>query len=370
MKVCRLLKSLYGLKQAPRCWNQRLTVFLSSCGLRESQADPCLYMNLKADSKLLVGIYVDDGLIAATKNEDIKMLLEQMKAEFEMTVSEEVTGFLGFEICQQENGIFVHQAGYAKKVLKRFEMDDCKSIKTPIDTNWSTDDNEDVTGQVPYREAVGNLMYLMVVSRPDIAFAINVASHALEKPTTAHWKLVKRILRYIKGTLNTGLLYKNKDYKDEMMTYSDADYAGDKQTRKSTTGIVCKNAGAAIIWKSKLQSCIAQSTTEAEYIAASTAAKEIVWLKLLLKDLGVNIQTPILYVDNQSAIKLMRNPEFHQRTKHIDVRYHFIRDLVEKDEIGIEYVGSEDQEADGMTKGLTTTKFNAMKDNIGLKELK
>lgn len=171
----------------------------------------------------------------------------------------------------------MNQGKYIESMLNRFNLKDANSVSTPIETSWNAGNFEKENCNAPYREAVGSLMYLQVVSRPDISFAVNIVSRVLEQPTTAHWQLVKRIFRYLKGTIDVGILYCGKD--DVFEAYSDADYAGDTETRKSTTGIVYKHAGAAITWQSQKQQCVSLSTTEAEYVSAALCAKEIVWLK-------------------------------------------------------------------------------------------
>ncbi|XP_071628360.1 uncharacterized protein [Temnothorax longispinosus] len=233
-------------------------------------------------------------------------------------------------------------------------MSDAKEVKIPIEHEWDAYDSKHTDSSVPYREAVGNLTFLQVVSRPDIAFALNVASRALDNPTKAHWNLVKRIIRYVKGTTDYGIVYgANNQFK----TFSDADYAGDKETRKSTTGVVCMYGGAAISWQSTKQQCVAVSTTEAEYVSAAAAARKNVWVMRLLRELDVSVSENILYIDNQSALRLVKNPEFHKRSKHIDVKYHFVRDLYEKGEINVCYVKTEEQLADIFTKVLNVKRF-------------
>lgn len=363
-RVCRLLKSLYGLKQAPRVWSEHFARFLTDCSLRESIADPCLYYRTEDGKKFLLVLWVDDGLIAASCDKDIDCFLSKLQSNFKATITTDVRIFLGIEIRQLHDGsIFLSQTNYMRKMLDQFRMCDAKPVSTPIDVGWYDKDTSEDKLQIPYREAVGHLMYLQVVTRPDIAFAVSVASRALESPTQAHWRLVKRIMRYIKGTENVGLHYKMTG---TFECYSDADFAGDTLTRKSTTGVLCKFSDAAIIWQSKKQQSVALSTTEAEYVSASIAAKEIVWVSRLLNEIGIKSEANTLFVDNVSAIKLVKNPEFHQRTKHIDVRYHFVRDLYEKGIIDVKYVKSEDQYADILTKPLVKQKFELLRSALGL----
>lgn len=363
-RVCKLLKSLYGLKQAPRKWSEHFTNFLTECELQESDADPCLFYRVKDGGKFLLVLWVDDGLIAASHETEINYFLSKLESNFKATITIDVKVFLGIEILRLKDGsIFLSQSHYIQKILNRFKMIDANTVSTPIDIGWNEKDLNEIELQIPYREAVGHLMYLQTVTRPDIAFAVNVASRALEKPTKEHWRLVKRIMRYVKGTGYVGLHYKTAG---TFECYSDADFAGDKETRKSTNGIVCKLGDAAIIWQSKKQHSVALSTTEAEYVSAANAAKEIVWLTRLLKEINVYNERNTLYIDNMNAIKLIKNREFHQRSKHIDVRYHFVRDLYEKGVIDIKYVRSEEQCADILTKPLAKPRYEILRQMLGL----
>lgn len=362
-RVCKLLKSLYGLKQAPRCWTELFSDFAKHFGFCQSTADPCLFIYTEDDKRMYLTIYVDDGLVAASDECLIDKLFNDLRKEFKITDTKNVTNFLGLEINRLNDGsIFLNQNKYILSILERFNLINANSVSTPIETGWEAGKLDKICN-VPYREAVGSLIFLHTGSRPDISFAVNVASRVLDKPCEEHWMLVKRIMRYLKGTADVGLLYK-KNGKCEV--YSDADYAGDKETRKSTSGIVCMNASAAIIWQSKRQQCVSLSTTEAEYVSAASAAKEMVWLRKLFVECKLEIVDYTLHIDNMSALRLIKNPEFHQRSKHIDVKYHFIRDLYNKKEIDIKYVRSEDQTADIFTKALAKPRFVFLMEKLGL----
>lgn len=364
-QVCKLLKSLYGLKQAPRCWTEHFTNYIKGLGFYQSDGDPCFYTYIKGNETILLAIYVDDGLIAASSEHLIDKLLNDLSKQFKITSTKNVTSYLGLEICKLKNGsIFIYQGSYIKKILDKFNMTEANCVSTPIDCNYDDCITKNTECKAPYREVVGNLMFLQIVSRPDISFAVNVVSRVLDKPTENHWMLVKRILRYLKGTIDVGLLYCNNG---NFEAYSDADFAGDKDTRKSTSGIICKYANAAIIWRSKKQQCVSLSTTESEFVSAALAATEIMWLKKLFNVCKIDIENYVLYVDNMSAIKLICNPEFHQRTKHIDVKYKYVRDSFQNKEIDVQYVKSEEQIADICTKALPRLRYVYLRSKLGLK---
>jgi hypothetical protein len=337
-RVCRLRKSLYGLKQSPRCWNNKFHSFMEKSGFVRSTADPCIYIRQSGTEKLIVAIYVDDGLIAGSTQEAVDSFLRLLTSEFKITVGS-LDSFLGMQIEQRESGIFVSQSTYVEKVLQRFEMADSKPQKTPADTHQSDKvPNEPLDSSIPYRSAVGSLMYLACATRPDIAFAVSKAARSMAEPTSNDWVSVKRIFRYLRGTKTSGLLYTSAG--GDLCAYSDADFAGDTKTRRSTNGFVSLVGGTAVSWTSQLQKSVALSTTEAEFVAASEGAKELVWLTRLLFEISEKKHgVPSLFVDNASAIKLVKNQEFHKRSKHIEVKYYFVRELFQKGDINKYYCG-------------------------------
>jgi hypothetical protein len=332
--VFRLKRSLYGPKQAPRCWNKRFLSFTEKAGLKNSTADPCLFYRTQEDSFLNVAIYVDDGLVVGNKDEEIEVFLRLMQ-EFRITVGS-LENFIGMQIkCQSDWSIFVSQDGYTNKILQKFSMAEARGVSTPA-SHKGSDNHKDIRGKAPYREAAGSLMYLAAATRPDTAFAVNKVARVMDKPAEKDWNNVKRIFRYLQSTSNYGLRYTRGSAK--LKVFSDADFAGDKVTRHSTTGIIAMFDGGAMSWTSQLQRMTALSTTEAKIIAASEGAKELVWLKRLLSELLPDFvrETPVLYTDNASAIKLTKNPEYHKRSKHIEVRHFYVRERYLNGDIGIE----------------------------------
>lgn len=367
--VLKLNKAIYGLKQAGRCWNEKFDTFIKRLGFTQCNADKCVYIGDFENNKVYLALYVDDGLLLSRSYDTLVKLTNIIKAEFDITAGA-LDSFVGMEIVRDNGSIFVHQSTYIDKILKKFKMDDANAVKIPADPHVRlTKPSDQPSLEVPYREAVGSLLFLAMISRPDIAYAVGVASRFLDNHDESHWQAVKRIFRYIKGTPNHGLLFKSDENFDALIGYSDADYAADLDTRRSTTGYIFTMTGGCIAWSSKRQACVSLSTTEAEFIAASEATKEAMWLRKLLSDIGHESVSPtLLFIDNQSAIKLTRNPEFHRRSKHIDVRYHFICEKLRENVIDTKYVSTNDQNADILTKALSFDKFKAFLDKMNVIE--
>ena len=374
-KVCRLVKSLYGLKQAPRAWNSKFNDFLVRFGLERSAADPCIYYRHKDKTITVVAIHVDDGLVCSNKTEELSAILQHLDNVFEIR-SFPANRYLGLDISRNraQKEVWISQSHFITKLLEKSGMSSCKPKSVPADPNARLESKnvpkqiEEKETDMKYREIVGALMHLTVNTRPEIAFAVNQAAKFCQHPEPAHWNAVKRILAYLAGTVNFGICFR-KSKVDTITGYTDADYAGDVQSRRSTTGFVFILHGGPVSWASKRQTCTSLSTTESEYVAACETSKEAVWLQQLVSEISnKKKEVPIpLFCDNQSAIRLVRNPEFHQRTKHIDVKYHFIRDQQEGGKIDLQYIPSDDQLADVFTKPLAAPRFKILRDKIGVK---
>ncbi|UYV67852.1 hypothetical protein LAZ67_5002251 [Cordylochernes scorpioides] len=335
--IWKLKKSLYGLKQSPRCWNQKIVNFMKEICLKESTADPCLFFRKTNDHLLIIAIYVGDGIIAGTNEQEIKEFLDELMFSFKIT-SEPLNYFLGIEIERQPDGsIFINQKAYIKRILEKFNMSQANKVGTPTD-NSTVPGEAEILENVPFREAIGSLMHLSYLTRPDITFALNKVSQKLAAPTKYDWEAVKRIFKYLVGTTEYGIMYQKGHKVGVLESFSDADFAGDPETRRSTSGVVCKLAGGVISWLSQKQRSVSLSTTEAELVAASNTAKEVIWLNRLFSEISPLKEQPIIKVDNASTIKLIKNPEFHKRTKHIEVRHYFVREMYQEEVLWNQFI--------------------------------
>ncbi|CAJ2638249.1 unnamed protein product [Trifolium pratense] len=364
--VFKLKKSLYGLKQAPRAWYDRLSNFLLEKGFEKGKVDCTLFRKTTKEDILIIQIYVDDIIFGSTNASLCKNFSKIMQDEFEMSMMGELKFFLGIQINQKKEGTYVHQSKYTKELLKKFNLDDCKIMNTPMHstTNMSKSDDEGKVDQKVYRGMIGSLLYL-TASRPDILFSVCLCARFQSDPRESHLTAVKRIFRYLKGTTNLGLLYKkSNDY--VLNGFCDADYAGDKIERKSTSGN-CQFVGENLIsWASKRQTTIALSTAEAEYISAAKCCTQLLWLKYQLEDYQVSSNNIPLYCDNTAAIHLSKNPILHSRAKHIEIKHHFIRDYVQRGIIDIKFVDTENQWADIFTKALPVERFDFIKKHLNM----
>lgn len=372
-KVLKLKKALYGLRQAPRAWNSKLDKSLTTLGFERCPLEHAVYKRNSEGSSLLVGVYVDDLIILGSSNTEIARFKTQMKQVFNMSDLGLLSYYLGIEVSQKPQGITLCQSTYAAKILEKNGMADCNPSQTPMEPRFKI---SKVSQHPPvettcYRSIIGCLRYL-VNTRPYIAYAVRIASRYMEEPTTEHMAAVKQILRYIRGTIEFGCFYVRKDREEPCLVgYSDSDLAGDIDDRKSTSGVAYFLGENIISWVSQKQKIVALSSCEAEYIAASTAACQGIWLGRLLDYLRKQTKGKVtLKVDNKSAIALCKNPVYHDRSKHIDTRYHFIRECVENGKIEVEYVNTSDQLADILTKSLGRLKFLEMREKIRVLKVK
>ncbi|CAH9095979.1 unnamed protein product [Cuscuta epithymum] len=374
--VCLLKKALYGLKQSPRQWNIKFDQCMSSLRFKRSDSDPCLYFK-DADSVLVfLLIYVDDMLIISPSVNAIKNVQQCLCENFAMKDLGDAKRILGINIIRDRSRctLTLNQTSYLDKVLKKFNMNYALPVNVPLASHFAlSKDQSPKTGpeidrmkSVPYSNAIGSVMYLMVSTRPDIAYAVSCLSRYMANPGMPHWNALKWLLRYLKGTISHGLVFSKSNSEICLTGYVDSNYANDRDNRKSTTSYIFTLCGSCISWKSQLQPIVALSTTESEYVAATEAFKEAIWLKRILSEIGFLRQVVTVYSDSQSAIQLCKNPVFHDRTKHIDVRFHFIRDIVDKGGIKLCKIASEFNPADMGTKCLTFEKLFSCKRILNL----
>ncbi|KAD5961360.1 hypothetical protein E3N88_12833 [Mikania micrantha] len=366
--VCKLKKAIYGLKQSPRAWYGKISEFLEHNGFASTSADASLFVKVLGSKVAIVLVYVDDLIITGDHVEVITQLKENLKTRFKMKDLGLLRHFLGLEVNYKKNGLLLHQSQYVKDLIQRFRMENSKAAATPFEPSLRLcpDEGKEAEDVTEYRQMIGSLIYL-TLTRPDISFAVGVLSIFMQAPRKPHVFAARRILRYLNATTGVGIKF-TKTVSPELVGFCDSDYAGDLSMRRSTTGYVFMYGMSPISWSSKLQPTVSLSTAEAEYRAAAMAAQELVWLIQLLKDTGQRVVQPVkLCSDNRSAIQLAENPTFHARTKHIEVHYHFVREKVLTGDIALEYVDTNDQVADMLTKGLPVHKLKKFCKFLGLK---
>ena len=364
--VYKLKKALYGLKQAPRAWYDRLRSYLLQSNFEIGKVDTTLFIKKNKNDIQLVQVYVDDIIFGSTNPDMNKEFSDIMTKEFEMSHMGELNFFLGLQIKQLDNGTFISQEKYARDLVNKFGMTTASGKATPMATNEALS-KEDLSKDVDptlYRGMIGSLLYI-TASRPDIMHSVCLCARYQSQPKETHLKAVKHILRYVKNTFDYGLFYPKND-SFNLISYCDADYAGCKSDRKSTSG-TCHFLGHSLVsWLSKKQNTVSLSTTEAEYISAALACSQVIYMQQTLKDFGLTISKSPIYCDNTSAINLSKNPLHHARTKHIDIRHHFLRDNISKEIISLEFINSENQLADILTKPLSQPVFTKLRRELGI----
>jgi histone deacetylase 1/2 len=368
--LCKLDKALYGLKQAPRAWYYRLSMKLQELGFKPSKGDTSLFYFRKGDLVVFVLIYVDDIIVASSSSEGTTRLLKALKSDFALKDLGDLHYFLGIEVSKLKDGILLSQAKYSNDVLRRTGMLNCKPATTPMTTTEKLSAYEgtrlSTEDSTKFRSIVGALQYL-TLTRPDISFAVNKVCQFLHAPTSVHWTAVKRILRYVKHTVSLGLKI-TRSQSSLVSGFSDADWAGCVDDRRSTGGFAIFFGSNLVSWSARKQATVSRSSTEAEYKAMANATAEIIWIQSLLKELGVRSPPAArLWCDNIGATYLSANPVFHARTKHIEIDYHFVRERVAQKLLHVHLIGTGDQVADGLTKPLTARKLEELKSNLNLR---
>ncbi|XP_060176220.1 uncharacterized mitochondrial protein AtMg00810-like [Lycium barbarum] len=367
--VCFLKKSLYGLKQDPRAWFQRFADYVSIIGFSHSRSDHFLFIYCRGSDIAYILLYVDDIILTASSDALRKSIMSLLSAEFAMKDLSPLSYFLGIVVTRTSHGMFLSQKNYAADIIERAGITACKPSQTPVDTKAKLGATAGPPCDDPtqYRKLVGALQYL-TFTRPDISYAVQQVCLHMHDPKVAHMHALKRIVRYIQGTIEFGLhLYKSSIA--SLVSYTDADWGGFPDTRRSTSGYCVFLGDNLLSWSSKRQPTMSKSSAEAEYRGVANVVSESCWLRNLLLELCCPIRTTTLvYCDNVSAIYLSGNPVQHQHTKHIEMDIHFVREKVAREEVRVLHVPSRYQIADIFTKGLPHVLFDDFRDSLSVRQ--
>lgn len=376
--VCKLIHSIYGSKQGGRMWNKKMHSVLSEMSFKRTYSDHSLYIYTRGHVRIFLPVFVDDMTLASTSKDALEQAVADLSKHFKLRDLGETTQLLGIKIDRDHPKctISLSQRHYTQEILERFGMGDCKPVSTPmlpglrLSKDMAPNTPQDIAfmNNTPYLSAVGALMYLATTTRPDIAYTVGVLARFNHNPGVQHWTAVKHLLRYLKGTVDYSLILgPDPSSKELFTTYSDADHGGCKDSGHSTGAYIIKMGSGTVSWSSKLQSLVALSTTEAEYISAVEAGKEICWMRNLVEEMGFPMTTPsVLRIDNQSAISVAKNPEHHGRMKQLDLRFYWLRDKVEEGVIAPNFVPTAEMPADLLTKPLDRLKVNLFCKMMGL----
>ena len=376
--VLRLRKCIYGLQISGKRFNEKFNGDLVAMGYKRCVSDPCVYVREWSDEQgehvSYLVLLVDDLQVVTDVKGEYERAREELTRIYKMSDMGKLEFYAGLKVNQSEEGISLSQEAYCLDVLERFNMTDCHPVSNPSSVSAklskadepTTDEERSKMKDVPYRPAIGALRFLSVCTRPDIEPAVNTVSRFCNNPGPRHWTGVKRILRYLKGTHNYGIRYKRGRSEGwELVCYTDADYAGCEDTRRSTTGYVLLYAGAPVCWGAKRQGGVSVSTAEAEYVALSMASNEVKWIRRMLTELGMELSeaTP-MYGDNAAANLFVTRPTSVKRAKHIDVRYHHVREAHESGVLCVDKVESKENVADLFTKPLCDSDFIRHRDRL------
>ena len=373
--VLKLNRALYGIKQAPKLWNDNLNNKLISIGFKPCIKDTCIYVKeSKNKNNILLGIFVDDILAAYNKVDEKEWIIIKnvLSAVYDLSDLGQLHHILGMRVKRNNNSIYLDQSVYIRDKLKLYNMQESKSQSTPEELNKliKCEENEllDEKLVTVYRGIVGSLIYASISTRPDVTHAVNMLSRFMSRPGKTHLNAGKRILRYLQGSSEYGLQYnrnKNEDGKITISAYSDSDWGGDSEDRKSTTGYVVFINNNLVSWSTKKQATVALSTAEAELMAAAEVIKEVIWMKYILNELMYEVRLPIhIFIDNQSTIKIIQNDIEHDRTKHIDIKYHFMKEKIKEGIIFPQWIETEKQLGDLFTKSLSLNVFRKFRDEL------
>ncbi|CAH9079866.1 unnamed protein product [Cuscuta europaea] len=364
--VCRLRKAIYDLKQAPRAWFHRFSSFLRTHNFVCSKSDNSLFIFRQGKSVMYLLLYVDDIIITGNSPSLVSSFIACIASHFALKDLGDLHYFLGIQAVRTSTGLFLSQQKYVSDLLLRFHLHTLKSVRTPLATRTSLSltDGELLSDATEYRSMVGALQYL-TLTRPDITYAVHLVSQCMHAPRTTHMLAVKRIFRYLQGTIDHGLWLQQSVRPMCILAYSDADWAGCPDTSRSTTGFAVFLGPNLVSWKSKKQPTVSKSSTEAEYRAIAYTVQDTLHIRSVLFELGYAIREPVqLLCDNISASYLTTNPIQHARSKHIQINYHFVRERVADGDLVVKYVPTRLQLADIFTKSLSSQQFHFLKDNL------
>ncbi|KAI5325055.1 hypothetical protein L3X38_034129 [Prunus dulcis] len=368
--VCRLNKSLYGLKQASRCWFAKFSKALLDAGFSQSKADYSLFYRHKGKSSIFLLVYVDDIIITGTDTATISIIKNLLHQRFHLKDLGDLKYFLGIEVSRSPKGLYLSQRKYALDILKDSGLIGARPTFFPMEQNLklNNEDGELLHNPETYRRLVGRLIYL-TITRPDIVHTVHILSQFMQSPRTTHKDAADRLLHYLKGTPGQGILLSSSN-NFQLRAYCDSNWASCPMTRRSTTGYFVLLGESPISWKTKKQDTVSRSSAEAEYRAMAMATCELQWLRYLLYDLGLSHTTPsLLYCDNQAALYIAANPVYHERTKHIEIDCHVVREKIQNGSIRTAYIPSTEQLADVFTKSLGKDQFQRLKNKLGILDL-
>ncbi|RVW54499.1 Retrovirus-related Pol polyprotein from transposon RE1 [Vitis vinifera] len=367
-KVCKLKKSLYGLKQSPKAWFGRFTKSMRVFGYRQSNSDHTLFLKKQHGKITALIVYVDDMVVTGNDPKKRKALQNYLSREFEMKYLGPLKYFLGIEVFRSSEGIFLSQRKYVLDLLQETRMSGCQLVNTPIEEGLKlcVEPNQVSTDKGRYQRLVGRLMYL-AHTRPDLAYALSVVSQYMHNPGEEHMNAVIRILRYLKNAPGKGILFAKNVKHQSIEVYTDADWVGTVDDRRSTSGYFTFVGGNLVTWKSKKQNVVARSSAEAEFRGMALGLCEALWLRLLLQDLGYLSRQPIrLFCDNKVACDIAHNPVQHDRTKHVEVDRFFIKEKLDDKIVELPKIRSEDQLVDILTKAVSSQVFSKFLDKLGM----
>lgn len=364
--VFKLNKAIYGLKQASKAWYYKIDNVLTELQFKKSLCEPCVYIKSDVAGNLIIlALYVDDILLFSKDTSSKKLLKEELMRIFEMKDLGRATHILGMRLRQDHSKFVLDQKSYIQKVLEQFKMTDCKPVSTPLENGMKLGKGDQTELDSKYRSLIGCIMYIAVCTRPDIAHAASLLSQFNNCHSDTHWKAAKRVLRYLKGTIDYSIVYEKSRL--SVTGYVDADWASNQLDRRSYTGYVFKIGNSAVSWESRKQRTVALSSTEAEYMALCEGAKEAKFIRSFFYECLGKLISVTLFNDNQSAQKICNSQINHSRSKHIDIRHHYVRQIVKDKIVELEYLPTEHMPADVLTKPLGKDKHFNCVSNLGLR---